>query len=44
MRKTGTYQTFGDLDYFIPNPLSPTDPPLEISAENLIGNYVEVNL
>lgn len=33
MRKTGTYQKLGDLNYFIPAPLPPTNSPLEINAE-----------
>lgn len=33
MRTTGTYQTLGDLSYFIPFPLPPKDPPLELTPE-----------
>lgn len=31
MRQTGMYRTLGDLSYFIPYPLPPTNPPLELS-------------
>lgn len=39
MRKIGTYRKLGDLNYFIPTPLPPTNPSLEINAEiiNLYG-------
>lgn len=33
MRQTGSYQKLGDLNYFIPHPLPPANPELEISAE-----------
>jgi len=33
MRQTGTYQTIGSLSYFIPKPLPPANPPLELSPE-----------
>lgn len=33
MRKTGTYQKLGDLNYFIPFHLPPLDPTLSMSAE-----------
>lgn len=35
MRITGTYQTLGELNYFIPNPLPPQDPPLDLNGEIL---------
>jgi Fic family protein len=37
---TGTYQTVGSLNFFIPSPLPPTDPPFELSSE-LVGLYGE---
>jgi Fic family protein len=33
MRKTGTYQTLGGLNYFIPYPLPPVNPALELNIE-----------
>ena len=33
MRKTGDYYKLGDLNYFIPHPLPPLNPPLELNAE-----------
>jgi Fic family protein len=33
MRDIGTYQTLGDLRYFIPHPLPPSHPPLELNSE-----------
>jgi Fic family protein len=33
MRETGVYQTLGDLRYFIPHDLPPTNPPFELNAE-----------
>jgi len=33
MRKTGVYQKLGDVNYFIPSPLPPSNPPFEITAE-----------
>ncbi len=33
MRKTGTYQTLGDLKYFIPYDLPPKDPNLDFNGE-----------
>ena len=33
MRKTGIYQTLGDLSYFVPHPLPPIDPPFELNTE-----------
>jgi len=32
MRETGTYQKLGDLNYFIPYPLPPTNPPLQMDG------------
>lgn len=32
MRKTGEYQKLGNLEYFIPYPLPPVNPPLELSS------------
>jgi Fic family protein len=40
MRNTGTYQTLGSTDYFIPHALPPSNPPLELSAE-LMSLYGE---
>lgn len=36
MRKTGTYQKLGDLNYFIPYPLPPTNPPLQLDGKVMI--------
>lgn len=33
MRKTGIYQKLGDVAYFIPDPLPPLHPPLELTTE-----------
>lgn len=33
MRETGTYQTLGELRYFVPHPLPPAQPSLELNAE-----------
>jgi Fic family protein len=33
MRETGIYQKLGDLNYFIPHPLPPMNPPLQMDAE-----------
>lgn len=33
MRKTGTYQSLGQLQSFIPDPLPPRDPPLDLNIE-----------
>ena len=33
MRKTGNYQTIGNLSYFAPYPLPPASPPLELNSE-----------
>ncbi len=33
MRETGTYQILGNLHYFIPHPLPPSNPPLDLNAE-----------
>ncbi len=33
MRETGTYQNLGELRYFVPHPLPPSHPPLELNAE-----------
>lgn len=33
MRETGIYQTLGNTRYFIPHPLPPTNPPLELTPE-----------
>ena len=33
MRNTGTYETLGDLRYFIPDRLPPCNPPLQLSQE-----------
>lgn len=33
MRKTGTYQVFGTLKHFIPDPLPPSNPPLNLGPE-----------
>jgi Fic family protein len=33
MRKTGDYYKLGELNYFIPHPLPPLNPPLELNAE-----------
>ncbi len=33
MRKVGTYRTLGTLNYFIPSPLPPADPQLELTSE-----------
>ena len=41
-RKTGTYQILGDFHYFIPNPLPPSTPPLELSNE-IISLYGEAS-
>jgi Fic family protein len=35
MRKTGSYITLGQTQYFIPDPLPPKDPPFTLSAEML---------
>lgn len=32
MRETGIYQILGDLSYFIPHPLPPANPPLEMNS------------
>lgn len=40
IRKTGNYLTIGELRYFIPNPLPPTDPELLLTPE-LITLYGE---
>ncbi|MBA3752260.1 Fic family protein [Candidatus Dependentiae bacterium] len=37
MRITGTYHTLGSIKSFIPHPLPPLDPPLELSSETLAG-------
>jgi Fic family protein len=42
MRETGTYQTLGDLSYFIPHSLPPSNPPLELNAE-IISLYGEAS-
>lgn len=36
IRKTGHYQRLGNLDYFIPNALPPSTPPLELTSEALL--------
>ena len=33
MRQTGIYQKLGNLDYFIPHPLPPSNPPLQMTPE-----------
>jgi Fic family protein len=33
MRKTGHYQILGDTHYFIPNPLPPENPPLDLNPQ-----------
>ncbi|AVP88046.1 hypothetical protein phytr_11210 [Candidatus Phycorickettsia trachydisci] len=33
MRKTGHYQLLGDLKYFIPNPLPPSEPSLKLNSQ-----------
>src|SRR3989338_9940956 len=33
MRSTGTYQRLGDLNYFLPSDLPPSNPPFEINTE-----------
>ena len=33
MRETGLYQTLGELSYFIPHSLPPSNPPLELNSE-----------
>ena len=33
MRETGFFQNIGELNYFIPYPLPPTNPPLELNPE-----------
>ena len=33
MRETGTYQTLGELRYFVPHPLPPIHPPLDLNSE-----------
>ncbi|OJW73490.1 MAG: hypothetical protein BGO68_03555 [Candidatus Amoebophilus sp. 36-38] len=33
MRETGIYQKLGNLNYFIPHPLPPKNPPLQMDAE-----------
>ncbi len=40
MRETGMYRRLGELNYFIPRPLPPTNPPLEFNAE-IIALYGE---
>lgn len=35
MRETGVYQTLGDVRYFVPHPLPPANPPLQLNAEIL---------
>ncbi|MBV8660604.1 MAG: Fic family protein [Candidatus Dependentiae bacterium] len=35
MRKTGTYEILGSTNYFIPNPLPPTHPSLQLTSETL---------
>lgn len=42
MRKTGIYQTLGELRYFIPHSLPPSHPPLELNAE-LMSLYGEAS-
>lgn len=42
MRITGLYQRLGDLNYFIPHSLPPSNPPLEINAE-IISLYGEAS-
>jgi len=42
MRETGTYQKLGNVNYFIPHPLPPIAPPLELSTE-LLSLYGEAN-
>jgi len=42
MRKTGMYSTLGDLNYFIPNALPPSNPPLEMNNE-IISLYGEAS-
>ncbi len=43
MRETGTYQTLGDLRYFIPHPLPPAQPPLDLQGE-VISLYGEASM
>lgn len=33
MRKTGTYKKLGNIEYFIPDPLPPQNPPFEMGVE-----------
>lgn len=42
MRETGIYQRLGDLNYFIPHPLPPINPPLQMDAE-LMSLYGETS-
>ncbi|WP_032113627.1 Fic family protein [Candidatus Paracaedibacter symbiosus] len=42
MRVTGIYQRLGDLNYFIPYPLPPSNPPFEISVE-IVSLYGEAS-
>lgn len=42
MRETGIYQILGDLNYFIPHPLPPANPPLELNTE-MISLYGEAS-
>jgi Fic family protein len=42
MRNTGTYQALGDLSYFIPYPLPPINPPLELTTD-IITLYGEAS-
>jgi Fic family protein len=42
MRETGTYQPLGDLNYFIPYPLPPSAPELQLNTE-IMSLYGEVS-
>jgi len=35
MRKTGRYEVLGDMRYFIPNPLPPQNPPLNLDTQTM---------
>ncbi|MBL4707041.1 MAG: hypothetical protein JKY48_01185, partial [Flavobacteriales bacterium] len=42
MRKTGSYQKLGDLNYFIPSPLPPNNPEFQLTPD-LINLYGEAS-
>ncbi|MES2211770.1 MAG: Fic family protein [Pseudomonadota bacterium] len=42
MRETGVYQVLGDLQYFVPHPLPPSNPPLTLTPD-LMQKYGEAS-